>query len=64
MKYSLKCPLCNQSLTIDAETENDAVEKFLSEGKVHTKKHHPNIPAMPEEQMKTMIRFGMKKQES
>jgi len=64
MKYFLKCPLCSQSLTIDADTDDDAVERFMAEGKAHTEEHHPNMPAMPEEQVKAMIRFGMKKQES
>lgn len=64
MQYSFKCPLCNQSLTIDAETDDEAVEKFLAEGKVHVAEHHPGAASLPEEQLKAMIRFGMKKQET
>jgi len=63
MKYSLKCPLCSQSLTIEADNDEAALERFMEEGQNHMKEHHPQVPAMPEEQMKAMIRFGMKKEE-
>jgi hypothetical protein len=63
MKYSMKCPLCNQSLTIDAENDDAAVDAFFEEGKNHMKEHHPNVPSMPEQQMQAMIRFGMKREE-
>lgn len=64
MQYSFKCPLCSQSLTINAETDDEAVEKFMEEGKVHVKEHHPGMASFPEDQMKAMIRFGMKKKET
>ncbi len=62
MNYSLKCPLCSQSITIDAESDDAAVERLLTEGKDHMKKHHPQLPAMADDQMKAMIRLGMKKE--
>ena len=63
MKYSIKCPLCNQSTTIDAENDDAAVDAFFEESKNHMKEHHPNVPSMPEQQMQAMIRYGMKKEE-
>ena len=63
MKYSIKCPLRNQSMSIDAESDDAAVTAFMEEGKSHMKEQHPNAPALPDEQMQAMIRFGMKKEE-
>ena len=63
MKYSMKCPLCNQSLTVEAENDDVAVSTFMEEGKKHMQEHHPNAPVLPDEQMQAMIRFGMKKEE-
>lgn len=63
MRYSLKCPLCNKALTIEADNNDAALERFLEEGKNHMKEDHPQVPAIPEEQLKAMIRFGMKKDE-
>lgn len=62
MQYSVKCPLCSQSLTVDAESDEAAVEITLKEAKAHMETHHPFIGAMPEDQMKAMIRIGMKKE--
>jgi len=50
-------------MTIDAENDDAAVTAFIEEGKSHMKEQHPNAPALPDEQMQAMIRFGMKKEE-
>lgn len=63
MKYSLKCPLCSQSTTIDADNDDAAVATFLKDGKKHMKEQHPMVPSMPDEQLQSMIRYGMKKEE-
>ena len=63
MKYSMKCPLCNQSMTIEAESDDAAIAAFMEEGKNHMKEQHPDAPSLPDEQMQAMIRFGMKKEE-
>lgn len=64
MPYSMKCPLCSQSLTIDAETDEDALEKIMKEAKTHVAENHPNFVSLPEEQIKAMVRAGMKKHEA
>jgi hypothetical protein len=63
VKYSLKCPLCSQSTTIDADNDDAAVAAFLEESKKHMKEQHPMVPSMPDEQLQNLIRYGMKKEE-
>lgn len=62
MRYSIKCPLCSQSLTVDAESDEAALETILKEAKSHMEMHHPFIGALPEDQMKAMVRIGMKRE--
>ena len=64
MQYELSCPLCTQSLTIDAETDDEAMEKFMKEAKAHVVEQHPNFASAPEEMLKGMIQAGMKKKET
>jgi len=62
MQYSVKCPLCSQNLMIDAESDEAALEVILKEAKAHMETHHPFVGAMPDDQMKAMIRIGMKRE--
>ena len=62
MKYSFTCPApCNYQIKVDAQYDDEAVRKIMEEGKIHAKKAHPDMPPMTEEQMKSMLRAGMKK---
>jgi predicted small metal-binding protein len=62
MKYSFTCPgPCNYEIKVDAKDDQEAIGKIMTEGVEHAKKDHPDMPPMTEEQMKSMIRTGMKK---
>lgn len=63
MQYSFTCPLkgCNQTLTVEAQTNEEAVDKLTEEAKEHLKTTHPEIKKTDEEvrediqsQMKTV----------
>jgi len=61
MKYSFKCPPpCNYEIKVDANSDTEAVEKIMRAGVVHKKEAHPDMK-ISEEQMKSMVRSGMKK---
>jgi predicted small metal-binding protein len=62
MKYSFKCPApCNYEIKVDAQNDNEAMSKLMASGKVHAKEKHPDMPPMPEQQLKDMLKAGMKK---
>ena len=63
MKYSFTCPFpgCGHTMTVDAQNDDQAIEKLLVEGDKHGKAVHPNLPQQPLEQAQTMVRVGMKK---
>jgi predicted small metal-binding protein len=62
MKYSFTCPApCKYEIKVDAKDEHEAIDKIMAEGIKHAKKDHPDMPAMSEGEMKSMIQTGMKK---
>jgi hypothetical protein len=62
MQYSFKCPApCNYEIKVDAQNDDEAVNKLMAAGKVHVKDAHANMPPMPEQKMKDMFKAGMKK---
>jgi hypothetical protein len=62
MKYSFKCPApCNHEIKVDAQNDEEAMNKLMAAGKVHAKEKHSDMPAMSEQQMKDMLKTGMKK---
>ena len=62
MKYSFKCPApCNYEIKVDAQNDDEAIGKMMAAGKVHVKDAHADKPPMPEQQMKDMLKKGMKK---
>jgi predicted small metal-binding protein len=62
MKYSFKCPApCNYEIKVDAQTDDDAMNKIMAAGQVHVRESHPDMPSMSEQQMKDMLKAGMKK---
>ena len=63
MKYSFTCPACNQSVTVDAETDQEAIEKIIEEGKDHAAKVHPELGPLSEDQMRAFVQVGLKKHE-
>lgn len=65
MQYSFTCPApgCGHTMEVEAENDDEAMGKLLVAGDEHGKQVHPNIPQMPEEQAKEMVRVGMRKAE-
>jgi predicted small metal-binding protein len=62
MKYSFQCPApCNYEIKVDAQTDDEAMNKIMAAGQVHAKEAHPDMPSMSEQQMKDMLKAGMKK---
>ena len=62
MKYSFKCPApCNYEIKVDSQTDDEAMNKIMAAGQIHAKEAHPDMPPMSEEQMKDMLKAGMKK---
>jgi predicted small metal-binding protein len=62
MKYSFKCPApCNYEITVDAQTDDEAMNKIMAAGQVHARESHPDMPSMSEQQMKDMLKAGTKK---
>lgn len=62
MEYSFTCPApCNYEIKVDAQNDGEAINKIMAAGKVHAKKAHPDMPPMSEQQMKDMLKAGMKK---
>jgi predicted small metal-binding protein len=42
VKYSFKCPApCNQEIKVDAQNDDEAVNKLMTAGKAHAKEAHP-----------------------
>jgi len=61
MKYSFKCPgTCNYEVKVEAKNDDEAIRKIIKEGEDHRKQAHPDMPPMTEEQLKTIVRSGMK----
>ncbi len=62
MKYSFTCPApCNYEVKVDAGNDGEAVGKIIKAGEAHRKQAHPDMPPMTEEQLRTIVRSGMKK---
>ena len=62
MKYSYSCPLCKESLTVDADSEEKALDLIFTQGKAHAKEAHPGFP-VPDDMLRLMIKDGMKKED-
>lgn len=65
-KYMFTCPApgCGHTMNVDAANEDEALEKLLVLGDEHGKTVHPQIPQMSPEDAKTMVRVGMKRDNS
>lgn len=64
MKYSFKCPACEHMITVDAMSDDEAVNKIMQEGASHMKTTHPELPPTPDDQMRQMVQSQMKKEET
>ncbi len=60
MAYEMKCPLCGQEMSVDAESEDAAIESILAEGIKHVQEAHKDLP-MDEGMLKQLIQTNMKK---
>ncbi len=62
MKYSSTFPPpCNYEIKVDANNDDEAVNKIMTEGTKHVKSSHPDMPPPSEEEAKAMVRTRMKK---
>ena len=62
MKYTFSCPLCKKSVTVEAASDDEALDMILAEGIVHAKEVHPGVP-IPEPMLRNLIKKGMIKEE-
>lgn len=59
MQYSFKCPACDHVLTVDAQNDDEAVQKLMAAGGEHLSSMHPGMPMDPG--MEGMVRSQMQK---
>lgn len=62
MKYSLSCPPpCSHKIDVDAQNDDEGINKIMEKAKEHVKEAHPDMPPMSDTQMKEMVRSNMQK---
>jgi formylmethanofuran dehydrogenase subunit B len=61
MKYSLTCPLCGHLVSVDAANDNEAADKLMKLAVDHGHQKHPEMAAMPAEEIRKMVKTGMKR---
>ncbi|MDI6857999.1 MAG: hypothetical protein QME71_06760 [Dehalococcoidia bacterium] len=61
MKYSFTCPACGHPLTVEAQNDEDAVERLMERGESHMLEMHPESSNVSEEEMRGMVRSQMRK---
>lgn len=59
MTYTFKCPACDHTLDVEANNDNEAVDKLMAAGGEHMKEVHPDMPA--DSNMPNMVREQMQK---
>jgi hypothetical protein len=61
MMFSFTCPAvdCGQTMTVEANTREEAIDKLLVLGAEHGRQVHPNMQAQTPEQAKSMVSGGM-----
>ncbi len=60
MGYEMKCPLCGQEMSVDVDSETEAIELILDEGIKHVEEAHKDLP-MDEGMLKQLLQTNMKK---
>ncbi len=60
MIYTFTCPTCGQMLEADALGDDDAQTQFVTQGRLHFLQVHPEMPSMPEDQLRKMVKDLMR----
>lgn len=60
MKYTLKCPMCEEVMTVEADTEEEAMKMMKEKGTAHMMAMHKDAPTMTEEESEKMIKENWK----
>ena len=61
MKYSCQCPPpCTYEIKVEANNDDEAVEKIMKAGAAHIKEAHSDMK-ISEAEMRSMVRSNMKK---
>jgi len=61
VKYTFKCPACQKPMIVEAENDEEAVNKLMAEGKKHGEEVHPDMKTDPAEMVK-MVKDQMTKE--
>ena len=61
MKYSVMCTACNTPIYVEADTDKDAIEKLIVEGREHEMLYHTGMKPYSQEEMESYIRSTYKK---
>lgn len=62
MKYTYKCPACDAPISVDAASDEEAVDKLMAAGATHGKEKKHDM-SMSENQMKEDVKAKMTKEE-
>ena len=62
MKYSFTCKPDGTVMSVDANTDADAIKKLTVLGKKHVKKAHPTATPMTDQEWEKFLRAEWKKQ--
>lgn len=64
-KYTFTCEQCSPAVnfTVEAENEDEAVEKLMEETKGHVGEKHPDMANASPEEAKNMIKSSLKKED-
>ena len=60
MAYEMKCPLCGQEMSVEVDTDAEAVEIIFEEGKKHVQQVHSDLP-IDDDMLKQLIQSNLKK---
>lgn len=60
MQYTFQCPACPKKIEVDADSDQEAIDKIMVAGKEHGDEAHPDMKTDPEE-MKKMVEEQMQK---
>ncbi len=62
MQYCFKCPSPrNHEIKVEAKDDEKGMRKIMAAGRVHAAQVHHGMPPMTEQQMRDMLKAGMKK---
>jgi hypothetical protein len=61
VKYSFACAMDDWKTTVEAQNDEEAVDKIMEFAKVHLGEAHPEMANAPADQLKGMVPAGMKR---